>query len=184
MPGSDKPTRRRRRRPARSCEQCRRRKIRCDQELPCSACILARASLQCSYRDCSPLEVSTAVPKPVVLAPADTRSRTASIDVVPRGSGPRLESLGAYPRGPPSIPEPQPARPRDNQPTGSSEPVNNPSLTSRPSFSSRFSSLPPPVPRLRNVPEKTKIFGQTHWQHTAEKVSKPTTLSLSSIFLY
>ncbi|KAF7562439.1 hypothetical protein G7046_g1726 [Stylonectria norvegica] len=36
-----------------------------------------------------------------------------------------------------------------------------------PSGSSSF--IPPVVPRLRNVPEKTKLFGQTHWLHTAEK---------------
>lgn len=39
-----------RRRPARSCEQCRQRKVKCNLEEPCGPCIRARASLACSYR--------------------------------------------------------------------------------------------------------------------------------------
>lgn len=38
-----------------------------------------------------------------------------------------------------------------------------------PSSTSSSTSIPPVTPRLRNVPEKTKLFGQTHWLHTAEK---------------
>ncbi|RSL58413.1 hypothetical protein CEP54_007839 [Fusarium duplospermum] len=39
---------RRRRRPALSCTECRRRKIRCDREQPCQHCVSAK--LQCAYR--------------------------------------------------------------------------------------------------------------------------------------
>lgn len=42
---------RRYRRPAQSCEPCRRRKVRCDLEMPCSACRLSRAPVACTYRD-------------------------------------------------------------------------------------------------------------------------------------
>ncbi|PYI02879.1 hypothetical protein BO78DRAFT_472377 [Aspergillus sclerotiicarbonarius CBS 121057] len=41
---------RKRRRPAKSCEQCRQRKIRCDRNVPCGPCTRARSSLGCSYR--------------------------------------------------------------------------------------------------------------------------------------
>jgi hypothetical protein len=39
---------RRRRRAAKSCILCRRRKVKCDKELPCNNCILGKA--QCIYR--------------------------------------------------------------------------------------------------------------------------------------
>jgi hypothetical protein len=38
---------RQRRRPARSCEECRRRKIKCDRTHPCSHCVATQA--QCTY---------------------------------------------------------------------------------------------------------------------------------------
>ncbi|PWY77641.1 C6 zinc finger domain protein [Aspergillus eucalypticola CBS 122712] len=41
---------RKRRRPAKSCEQCRQRKVRCDRNVPCGPCTRARSSLGCSYR--------------------------------------------------------------------------------------------------------------------------------------
>lgn len=42
-------TPRKRRRPALACEQCRRRKLRCDRKLPCAPCTRSRESLTCSY---------------------------------------------------------------------------------------------------------------------------------------
>ncbi|KAH1583948.1 hypothetical protein KXX69_000883 [Aspergillus fumigatus] len=41
---------RKRRRPPKSCDPCRRRKVRCDRELPCGPCQRARTSLHCFYR--------------------------------------------------------------------------------------------------------------------------------------
>lgn len=32
-----------------SCEQCRKRKLKCDRELPCKPCKRSRQTLQCSY---------------------------------------------------------------------------------------------------------------------------------------
>ncbi|KAL2860973.1 Zn(II)2Cys6 transcription factor [Aspergillus lucknowensis] len=43
--------RRKRRRPAKSCEPCRQRKVRCDLNQPCGPCSRAKASLTCAYRD-------------------------------------------------------------------------------------------------------------------------------------
>lgn len=40
-----------RQRKAKSCEQCRNRKVRCDQELPCTPCRRSRDRLTCTYRD-------------------------------------------------------------------------------------------------------------------------------------
>ncbi|KAJ5610689.1 hypothetical protein N7510_007408 [Penicillium lagena] len=40
---------RKRRRPALSCEQCRRRKVRCDREMPCGPCSKTHDASACSY---------------------------------------------------------------------------------------------------------------------------------------
>ncbi|KAJ5650859.1 uncharacterized protein N7484_004582 [Penicillium longicatenatum] len=45
------PNPRKRRRPALACEQCRRRKVRCDREMPCGPCIKSHPSLNCAYVD-------------------------------------------------------------------------------------------------------------------------------------
>ncbi len=42
---------RKRRRPAKACEQCRQRKVRCDLSVPCGPCTRAKSELNCSYRD-------------------------------------------------------------------------------------------------------------------------------------
>ncbi|OJJ01879.1 hypothetical protein ASPVEDRAFT_98490, partial [Aspergillus versicolor CBS 583.65] len=42
---------RKRRRPAKACEQCRQRKVRCDLNVPCAPCTRAKSALNCSYRD-------------------------------------------------------------------------------------------------------------------------------------
>jgi hypothetical protein len=42
------PSQRKRRRPALSCAECRRRKIKCDRNIPCSPCKLAK-SATCTY---------------------------------------------------------------------------------------------------------------------------------------
>ncbi|KAI9934610.1 hypothetical protein AWENTII_005878 [Aspergillus wentii] len=52
MPAEDGP--RKRRRPAKSCEQCRQRKVRCDRNIPCAPCTRSRTGPRCSYRDASP----------------------------------------------------------------------------------------------------------------------------------
>ncbi|KAJ0426693.1 fungal-specific transcription factor domain-containing protein [Aspergillus carlsbadensis] len=42
---------RKRRRPAKSCEPCRHRKVRCDLKQPCGPCTRSKGSVNCSYRD-------------------------------------------------------------------------------------------------------------------------------------
>lgn len=49
MQGSTRPTRRRRR-PAHSCIECRRRKVRCDRKEPCGQCVAHKAP-SCAYAD-------------------------------------------------------------------------------------------------------------------------------------
>ncbi|KAL5340184.1 hypothetical protein BJX70DRAFT_396958 [Aspergillus crustosus] len=42
---------RKRRRPAKACEQCRHRKVRCDLRAPCGPCTRGKTLLDCLYRD-------------------------------------------------------------------------------------------------------------------------------------
>ncbi|KAI0533784.1 hypothetical protein GGR58DRAFT_95598 [Xylaria digitata] len=44
------PRRRQRYRPAKSCEPCRARKVRCDRGMPCRPCMRSRATLLCTYK--------------------------------------------------------------------------------------------------------------------------------------
>ncbi|RFN53195.1 hypothetical protein FIE12Z_2543 [Fusarium flagelliforme] len=151
------PLKRRRRRPARSCEQCRSRKVKCDMGQPCTGCVRARAPMRCSYRDGSTVE---AAPETRTLAAAEREEIIATPQNQNRAA--------AYPRDPVSLP----SRSIDNQTpvltreNHVSQTVSSPQV-SIPTPSSN--SIPPFTPRLRHVPEKTKLFGQTHWLHTAEK---------------
>lgn len=169
--GSPQP-KRRRRRPARSCEQCRRRKIRCDMRKPCNGCVRGRVSMECSYRDGDSGDAA--------VAPAETRPEAGEPG---RAAGQRRAAarpalVGDYlraqrPRQPPGPPVDNDA-PLTNQ--GSS--LSSNASTSQPPVSVSVlapssTCIPPLTPRLRHVPEKTKLFGQTHWLHTAEKVCFP-----------
>ncbi|KAM6537310.1 hypothetical protein FALCPG4_003236 [Fusarium falciforme] len=171
--GSPRP-KRRRRRPARSCEQCRRRKIRCDMGQPCNGCVRARVSMECSYRDGGSGDAAAVPAKNRELASAETRPE-AGEGVGASGrrrAAARPALVGDYLRA--QIPR-QPPRPEtgDDVPSTNQESslLNNPP-PSQPLVSSSASSstcIPPHTPRLRHVPEKTKLFGQTHWLHTAER---------------
>ncbi|KAF4984652.1 hypothetical protein FZEAL_228 [Fusarium zealandicum] len=144
--GSPPPKRRRRRR-ARSCEQCRRRKIRCNMKSPCNECVRARAPMQCSYRDGSPGEEAAGAHQVRDLAPRMRPEGAGASQQITPDNGDNT----ALPSQDNSLP--RPAMP--------------PQLSVQTTPSS--TSIRPHIPRLRNVPEKTKLFGQTHWLHTAEK---------------
>ncbi|CAG2003933.1 unnamed protein product [Fusarium graminearum] len=151
---------RRRRRPARSCEQCRRRKIRCSLGQPCNGCTRARLPMPCSYRDGGPVEAAhetqaspateTRPARDEVIAP---QNRTNTVDHA-------RDQLS------------RPSRPENNNTLALNREDHvspNISLSQVSAATSSSTSIPPFTPRLRHVPEKTKLFGQTHWLHTAEK---------------
>lgn len=97
---------RRRRRPALSCIECRRRKIRCDRGQPCQHCVSAK--LQCAYRFYreprehttiaqQPLSPSTEGPSPVSLFP-QRATPTRQVDdplSLQFTSAPAAEQLGS-----------------------------------------------------------------------------------------
>jgi hypothetical protein len=159
------PAKRRRRRPARSCEQCRRRKIRCSLGQPCNGCVRARVPMQCSYRDGSPVEAAS---ETRTLAPVEARAARDEVIATPQSQA----NTAGYHRDQVS----RPSRldnnntPVLNRESHVSQSISSPQVSITTPSST---SIPPFTPRLRHVPEKTKLFGQTHWLHTAEKVRPP-----------
>lgn len=150
----------RRRRPALSCEQCRRRKIRCSQELPCKACVRSKSAMYCSYKDAGP-------PRPVESILSPEQSHTNS----PSSSISRISSRSTHPatnRVESSSPQQKTLhRQKDNNVKAGAR-----ATAERPA--SNGFSVSPVLPRLRQMPEKTKMFGQNHWVHMADKVRSPT----------
>lgn len=202
---------RKRRRPAKSCEQCRQRKIRCDLENPCGSCVRSRASLLCSY------------------ALGDSPENTPRADHLVSNVHPGLQkSISRTPRLLPSDIEPEvigagqdqersrlPCQLSEDDPIISnlknrlegleellqrreihhSSDVADSSVASdirelsnrifkaerelsrlahalitASTGSEQTLSIPATLPRLRSTTDKTKLFGQSHWLHTAEKV--------------
>ena len=64
-------TPRRRRKATHTCEECRRRKIRCDRSQPCGHCAKAGVSANCKYSNYLGPAVSRAVGPPQLVFPVD-----------------------------------------------------------------------------------------------------------------
>jgi hypothetical protein len=185
-----------RRRPANSCEACRRRKIRCDQGLPCGSCVRARSALLCSYRD------NLGARGPARRGSSSSNSNSNSNSRANgggagsggsngNGNGNGTERGGASPSEatpqlltPPSptlsgtellrecLPDLDAPRGRGQQGLAADMAQNTASASASASKPDKGSHLAdkPPVPRLRQVPEKTKFFPQHHWALVSDRV--------------
>ncbi|OAA58904.1 C6 zinc finger domain protein [Akanthomyces lecanii RCEF 1005] len=142
----------RRRRPAKSCDACRARKVRCDQKTPCGPCTKARSAPKCVYgpetvRLLSP-EPTPEESGPVVGAvshlsdahrqPASTASDTADLEDLRR----QLTYL---------------QRRIDN--LESKVEVGAANIISAPAPGLRVAPL---APKLRQTADKNKLFGANH----------------------
>lgn len=162
VPRDEEPLRKRQR-IARSCQQCRSRKVKCDQGLPCGSCRRSRDALSCNYRDHVPLRAD----RPEM----DSGNRTA-VTVSPSSeastSHVRTETTGspAYEKTVRELQE-RVRRLEDSQVNGRASrdihAVDHMATTQE-------MSVEPITPRLRSTPAKVKLFGQSHWMHVAEKV--------------
>ncbi|KAJ6143578.1 C6 transcription factor [Penicillium samsonianum] len=181
---------RKRRRPPKSCDPCRRRKVRCDREFPCGQCERARTSLQCFYGPgvAAPLVPEAHTPPSQAVEPL-TQSRPSG----PTSHSPppdqdqdqnkiiqdlqrRLRRLEEQLPSPPTsqattgpnaiISQTQVLRHLHDRVLGAEEQLSN---APRPGPSVNGWAIPATLPRLRVTPDKTKLFGPGHWLHTAEK---------------
>ncbi|KAJ5963701.1 C6 transcription factor [Penicillium vulpinum] len=202
-PSLTTPPPRKRRRPPKSCDPCRRRKIRCDREFPCGPCERARTSPQCFYRPVvaagSPsggeFSQSTAPgvleghtpPSQVVDPQAQSRppaptSQSQSQDQcqyqnkIIQDLQRRLQCLEEQLPVPPlsqaticpnpSVSQTQALYHFHDRVLGTEEQLSN---VSRLSPLVNGWAIPATLPRLRVTSNKTKLFGPSHWLHTAEK---------------
>ena len=195
---------RKRRRPPKSCDPCRSRKVRCDRKFPCGQCERARTSLQCFYAPAvtanspsggdishfaarSVREGHTPPSQPVdpqrqsrppaltsQLLPLDQdQSQNKIIQDLQRRLR-RLEEQLPYPppsratTGPnPGVSQTHALRHIHDRVLGAEEQLSD---VSHPSNLVNGWAIPATLPRLRVTPDKTKLFGPSHWLHTAEKV--------------
>jgi hypothetical protein len=141
----------RRRRPRVSCEECRRRRVRCDRQLPCKPCRISRQRLTCRYRDNG---------------------------MEPDGTGPLSPGAGERGRGPnyhnaqPGLNTPSGASALTDaglMTPAVPVPKKHGGLTS--DAESNGSLLPPRPLLLCNSREKTKLFPPGHWIYNTDLVS-------------
>lgn len=161
----------RRRRPAKSCDACRARKVRCDQKMPCGPCKRARSTPKCVY--------------------APDVVRIPSPDPTPEESGP-----GGAP-----LPTPVQLRHRTPQGSSSLDDcaeadqlrrqikdlqnrvdcleskveTNAAKTAAAPTADLRVAPI---QPKLRQTADKNKLFGANHWIHTAKHVRRITEIYL------
>ena len=157
----------RRRRPAKSCDACRARKVRCDQKMPCSPCTKARSAPRCIY---GPDTVRIPSPDPTPeesgpggaasYTPAELRHKTpegllpldhrAEADQLRR----QIQSLQNRVDALESKVE-----------ASAEKPATTPTADLR---------VVPIQPSLRQTADKNKLFGANHWIHTAKHVRRIT----------
>ena len=158
----------RRRRAANSCEACRRRKVRCDQKLPCAACVRAKVSMTCVYRDRAPSQVISDEDSQTSHLPDDSPSSGVQLGTPGTTVSQSHQSDGdlAAKR---THNEPLPGQPslRRSLLQGG---LTTPKATTSRELSQAAIPIPTPAPRLRHVADKTKMFGESHWVHLADKV--------------
>lgn len=162
------PTPKKRRRPALSCEQCRRRKVRCDRGTPCATCVQTGAAT-CSY---APLPGARRTARSVLLTPPES-SEGGGLD-------------GSYPfigKGEWKAEVMQGGRNR-----GEKEGLNVESLVERIrqlEWQVETGKRPPGPARvegeeapLKGILEKTRFLGQSHWVNAICLVCLSVTLTL------
>ncbi|KAI1743865.1 hypothetical protein F4680DRAFT_456567 [Xylaria scruposa] len=181
------PHKRQRRRPAKSCEPCRSRKIKCDRGLPCRPCMRSRASLLCTYKpDHMPVspgsqpdvvEEAGALSSPLrTFRGGDAPGSTEPLCVIPETHDPTTSSVsqrvsalerlfqnsGGDSRQTCSLQDLEARLSRIEQCIGTSlsEPL--------PSDKSEL-RIKLPRPHLRPEHEKTRLFGKTHWVHSLDQ---------------
>lgn len=208
-PQSDVEPPKKKQRKAKSCEQCRDRKVRCDQTYPCGPCRRSRDRLTCTYRDidadhreADPVSDSSISGRNLTsVAPEDShdpQAASARFVVVDDDPGPSSASwrtvspnqarIEGFAQSHGQIPTPRSYSEHTEVPyhneTNRRLEERLRRLEDQVRVESRQGShadvrttehltsltIEPPKPRLRMTQDKVKLFPQSHWVHTAEKV--------------
>ncbi|KAL6713043.1 hypothetical protein ACLMJK_009439 [Lecanora helva] len=192
------PEPKKRRRPAKSCEQCRSRKVKCDLEQPCGPCTRTRAGVACVYSE------ATVRTSPTPHAPLSARN-TESDQIPSQGTqesnhfdhsladNGRQQSASLIDEHAASnstityVSQSDVNNGQTTQPSNTLGRTPNPKSTrwdsdmlesdrEKTKANTVFPKDNPsnlstelPRPHLRLAAEKTKLFGPSHWSHTARK---------------
>lgn len=197
---------RKRRRPALSCEQCRRRKVRCDREMPCGPCTKSQPSLDCEYVyegkaalnariDASRLSEHESPPPgaPGVAAPSSSTdgARIAHLEATVLHLHNRVHTLeqgdhlSATHARRHRLPEDSRPLPKDDELDDHIAHLERQLAEAKAQRSKKPQTcISPLAPRLREKSgERTKLFGTTHWASVFQQVSWPHTSLSCSILL-
>ncbi|KAJ5923445.1 hypothetical protein N7454_008690 [Penicillium verhagenii] len=164
---------RKRRRPALSCEQCRRRKVRCDREMPCGPCIKSHPPMNCVYVDEGKAAVEARVepsltsdshsdrrrasPRAGAGQGSADRARIAQLEHSVRALEDRVQDLeqqglnGNTGR----------CLGANSQPSSGS--IVHPEVDRSGGPEQPQTLISPLAPRIKNEHERVKLFGTTHW---------------------
>lgn len=171
---------RKRRRPALSCEQCRRRKVRCDREMPCGPCTKSHDPLDCEYVNEGKVAIDARLERPNEQESAQNSSVSQAGSTSTDGARiAQLERTVQALQG----------RVRDLEQSGQREAPRGgreqshacgdhfPKLAHQLRDDSSYkpgqpkTTIPPLNPRLNSTPESLKLFGTTHWALVFQQVS-------------
>jgi hypothetical protein len=188
---------RRRRRPAWSCLECRRRKIKCDQKNPCGQC--APKSLTCvfspSAATAAPVNqqwrTGTSLPTPSSTNHAsldragntlgDRSPRNLSNQFLMPASSPETFPILEVPqlRRRPSLTRPAPGGPDTSRTieflvhrVQKLEQLLSESSSKAPANLGSSSTTESAPQQIRGTLSKTRLFGQSHWMTSLEQVRK------------
>ena len=175
---ASQPPPRKRRRPALSCEQCRRRKIKCDRTHPCSQCLQSKTA-SCSYtpdtiRRLRHVSETSTVPAPSPSslnlpnrtreATGDSSTHTSSTGVssnaISNSDATLSSSWTSYITSIVPAIDDETSNPKTLL-HGIKELVNTDVQTHLPSF-----LRGPTGNGLRGTISKTRFFGPSHWMHS------------------
>ncbi|KAE8148977.1 hypothetical protein BDV25DRAFT_157162 [Aspergillus avenaceus] len=169
------PPPRKRRRPAKSCEQCRRRKIRCDLQMPCRACKQARETLDCTYRELTPpIQPESHTVQNNLDGGSPFRSEHLLQDIPQSFHG--SENVRSVQEDPLDATTSETDR-RDgiiqhlsDRLRKAEQQLSELSRAPQPAPMDTGLIAPATVPRLRSTADKTRMFGPSHWIHTAQQI--------------
>ncbi|KAI0425260.1 hypothetical protein F5Y09DRAFT_352551 [Xylaria sp. FL1042] len=165
-------SRRHRRRLPRSCEECRRRKVKCDRNHPCSHCVLAKC--RCLYNMGSPVDTGRDSHQPLGSGPSSTMFLPAVTEDYPVNPMLSYPSYSSQARGSEITaltgrtlsPEPLPVQ--NGRASGTK---------TSPALVTPIRSCPKQVDNVTSdrplVLNKSRLFGKTHWTNAVYEVRHP-----------
>lgn len=190
----------RRRRPALSCEQCRRRKVKCDRNHPCGQCLQVKSGA-CVYEPSRPVGVSRRTRDTAAPASFPGKSSTGiptRVQGTPSSLSTNVTSVGVSPSSAylsnATLPSSYNSSIGGSAESHQDETPRNKDLLDRIrkleaelaiSKSERTNNVPSPIPsaapkKLKATVSKTRFLGGSHWMYSHGAVCHNFWLSLGA----